>query len=64
MDVCSGKPVGVRCVSDQPTRDPVKSALPWVAAAVVVLALAVTAGFVVAYLVASGRAVDAPAALV
>ncbi len=40
-----------------------KSALPWVAAAVVVLALAVTAGFVVAYLVASGRAVDAPAAL-
>ena len=32
-------------------------------AAVVVLALAVTAGFVVAYLVASGRAVDAPSAL-
>lgn len=34
--------------------------MPWVAAAVVVLAMAVTAGFITAYLVASGRAVDAP----
>lgn len=35
-------------------------ALPWVIASVVVLAVAVTAGFVTAYLVASGRAVQAP----
>jgi LysM repeat protein len=34
-----------------------------VAATVIVLAFAVTAGFVVAYLVASGRAVDAPSGL-
>lgn len=32
--------------------------MPWVAATVVVLAAAVAAGFLVAYLVASGRAVD------
>jgi LysM repeat protein len=37
-----------------------RAALPWFAAAAVVLAVAVTAGFVTAYLVASGRAVDAP----
>lgn len=36
--------------------------LPWVAATAIVLALAVTGGFVTAYLVASGRAVDAPVA--
>jgi LysM repeat protein len=48
-------------VSDEPSqRDPVKAVLPWVAATVVVLALAVTAGFVMAYLVASGRAVQPP----
>jgi LysM repeat protein len=35
-----------------------RAALPWVAATVVVLAAAVAAGFLVAYLVASGRAVD------
>ncbi|MGI8928259.1 MAG: LysM peptidoglycan-binding domain-containing protein [Candidatus Limnocylindrales bacterium] len=39
-----------------------RAALPWVVATVVVLAVAVTTGFVVAYLVASGRAVDAPGA--
>jgi nucleoid-associated protein YgaU len=39
-----------------------KSAVPWAVAAVVVLAVAITAGFITAYLVASGRAVDAPAA--
>jgi LysM repeat protein len=32
--------------------------LPWVAATVIVLAAAVAAGFLVAYIVASGRAVD------
>lgn len=37
-----------------------RAALPWVVATVVVLAIAVTTGFLVAYLVASGRAVDAP----
>lgn len=37
-----------------------RAALPWVVAAAVVLAVAVTAGFVVAYLVASGRAADVP----
>lgn len=37
-----------------------RAALPWVVATVVVLAIAVTTGFIVAYLVASGRAVDAP----
>ena len=35
-----------------------RAALPWVAATVIVLAAAVAAGFLVAYLVASGRAVD------
>jgi LysM repeat protein len=35
-----------------------RAALPWVVATVVVLAAAVAAGFLVAYLVASGRAVD------
>ena len=35
-----------------------RGALPWVAAVVVVLAAAVAAGFLVAYLVASSRAVD------
>lgn len=37
-----------------------RAALPWVVATAVVLAAAVTTGFLVAYLVASGRAVDAP----
>lgn len=37
-----------------------RAALPWVVATAVVLALAVTTGFIVAFLVASGRAVDAP----
>lgn len=37
-----------------------RAALPWFAATAVVLAVAVTAGFITAYLVASGRAVDAP----
>jgi LysM repeat protein len=49
-------------VSESPRRDPVRALLPWVAATAIVLALAVTAGFVTAYLVASGRAVDAPVA--
>ena len=35
-----------------------RAALPWAAAAAIVLAAAVAAGFLVAYLVASGRAVD------
>ena len=35
-------------------------ALPWVLASLIVLAVAVTAGFVTAYLVASGRAVQPP----
>src|SRR5262245_916800 len=34
--------------------------MPWVVASVVVLALAVTGGFLMAYLVASGRAVPPP----
>jgi LysM repeat protein len=37
-------------------------ALPWVIASVIVLAVSVTAGFVTAYLVASGRAVQPPGA--
>lgn len=37
-----------------------RATLPWFAATAVVLAVAVTAGFMTAYLVASGRAVDAP----
>lgn len=37
-----------------------RAALPWVVAAAVVLAVAVTTGFIVAFLVASGRAVDPP----
>jgi LysM repeat protein len=49
-------------VSESPRRDPFRALLPWVAATAIVLALAVTAGFVTAYLVASGRAVDAPVA--
>jgi len=49
-------------VSESPKRDPFRALLPWVAATAIVLALAVTAGFVTAYLVASGRAVDAPVA--
>ena len=36
--------------------------LPWVAASAVVIAVAVTAGLLRAFLVASGRAVDAPSA--
>jgi len=40
-----------------------RAALPWVVATAVVLAIAVTTGFLVAYLVASGRAVDPGAAL-
>lgn len=45
----------------EPTANPaLRAALPWVVAAVVVLAIAVTAGLITAYLVASGRAVDAP----
>lgn len=39
-----------------------RAALPWVAATAIVLAAAVAAGFIVAYLVASGRAVDPGAA--
>lgn len=39
-----------------------RAALPWVVATAVVLAISVTAGFVLAFLVASGRAVDAPGA--
>lgn len=35
-------------------------ALPWVLASLIVLAVAVTAGFVTAYLVAQGRAVQPP----
>jgi N-acetylmuramoyl-L-alanine amidase len=49
-------------VSESPRRDPVRALLPWVAATAIVLALAVTGGFLTAYLVASGRAVDAPVA--
>lgn len=52
-----------RYSADVPEQTPnarLRAALPWFAAAAVVLALAVTAGFVTAYLVASGRAVDAP----
>src|SRR6187399_3622479 len=49
-------------VSESPRRDPFRALLPWVAATAIVLALAVTGGFVTAYLVASGRAVDAPVA--
>jgi len=49
-------------VSESPRRDPFRALLPWVAATAIVLALAVTAGFITAYLVASGRAVDAPVA--
>ena len=49
-------------MSESPKRDPFRALLPWVAATAIVLALAVTAGFVTAYLVASGRAVDAPVA--
>ena len=49
-------------MSESPRRDPIRALLPWVAATAIVLALAVTAGFVTAYLVASGRAVDAPVA--
>jgi len=41
-----------------------RAALPWVVATAVVLATAVTTGFIVAYLVASGRAVDPAAAIV
>ena len=40
-----------------------RAALPWAAATVVVLAAAVAAGFLVAYLVASSRAVDPGAAV-
>jgi LysM repeat protein len=36
--------------------------VPWIAAIAIVLGIAVTAGFVAAYIVASGRAVDAPSA--
>ena len=36
--------------------------MPWVLATVIVLAVAVASGFLVAYFVASGRAVDAPVA--
>ena len=49
-------------VSESPRRDPFRALLPWVAATAIVLALAVTGGFVTAYLVASSRAVDAPVA--
>jgi putative chitinase len=50
-------------VPEEPTPNAgLKAAVPWAVAAVVVLAVAITAGFVTAYLVASGRAVDAPAA--
>ena len=49
-------------MSESPRRDPIRALLPWVAATAIVLALAVTAGFVAAYIVASGRAVDAPVA--
>jgi LysM repeat protein len=41
-----------------PDRSFARAALPWVAAVVIVLAAAIAAGFLVAYLVASGRAVD------
>lgn len=47
-------------VADQSPNALARAALPWVVATAVVLAIAVTTGFVVAFLVASGRAVDAP----
>lgn len=43
-----------------PINSPARVALPWIIATVVVLAVAVTLGFITAYLLASGRAVDAP----
>jgi LysM repeat protein len=50
-------------VPEEPTPNAgLRAAVPWAVAAVVVLAVAITAGFITAYLVASGRAVDAPAA--
>jgi LysM repeat protein len=50
-------------VPEEPTPNAgLRAAAPWAVAAVVVLAVAITAGFITAYLVASGRAVDAPAA--
>ncbi|MEO6349768.1 MAG: LysM domain-containing protein [Candidatus Limnocylindrales bacterium] len=48
---------------EEPTpNEGLRAAAPWAVAAVVVLAVAITAGFMTAYLVASGRSVDAPAA--
>ena len=40
-----------------------RAAVPWIAASAIVLGAAIAAGFLVAYLVASGRAVDPGAAL-
>ncbi len=47
-------------VADPSSNALARAALPWVVATAVVLAVAVTTGFVVAFLVASGRAVDTP----
>lgn len=47
-------------VADPSPSSTLRAILPWAAASAIVLALAVTAGLFVAYLVASGRAVDAP----
>ena len=54
-DLPSGRPEPERT-----PRDVIRFALPWVLASLIVLAVAVTAGFVTAYLVASGRAVQPP----
>lgn len=45
---------------DRTPKEMLRFALPWVLASLIVLAVAVTAGFVTAYLVAQGRAVQAP----
>jgi len=47
-------------VADPSPNSLTRAALPWVVATAVVLAIAVTTGFIAAYLVASGRTADAP----